>query len=130
MTCGRLGLLAGLHALLWVCARKLASRSLRNLALASHGLLTRSRLACGGHTVLQLLILPAGHLARVDNLLAQLGTLMNNRRVDNYVVFSQDLLGLPLRRRDVARRKEWGLVWDIFGPPGPAFAKEALFEAT
>ena len=55
---------------------------------------------------------------------------MEYRWVDNNVIFPQDLLGLPLCRRDVTRRKEWGLVWDIFGPPGPAFAKEALFEAT
>jgi hypothetical protein len=122
MTCGRQGLLAGFHALLWVGARKLASGSLGCRPLASHGLLTRPRLACSGHTVLQLLILPAGHLARVDHLLTHLGALVNDRRVDDYVVFSEDLLGLPLCGWDVTRRKEWGLVWDILGPPGPAFA--------
>ena len=76
MTCGRIGMLAGLHALLWVGTRELASRSLRDSPLTSNGLLTRPRLACGGHTVLQLLILSARHLARVDNLLTHLGALM------------------------------------------------------
>ena len=107
-------MLARFHALLWVGARQLASRSLRDRALASHGLLTRPRFACGGHTVLQLLILSARHLARVDNLLAQLVALMKYRRVDNNVIFPQDLLGLLLCRRDLTRRKEWGLIWDIF----------------
>jgi hypothetical protein len=114
MTCGRLGLLARLHAFLWVCARELASGSLRDRALASHGLLTRPRLACGGHTVLQLLILSARHLTRVDNLLAQLVALMKYRWVDNNVILPQDLLGLLLCRRDLTCRKERGLIWDIF----------------
>jgi hypothetical protein len=129
MTYGCLGLLAGFYALLWVGARELASGSLRDRALASHGLLTSPRFACGGHTVLQLLVLPAGHLARVDDLLTHLGTLIEYRRVDNNVIFSQDLLGLPLCGH-VTRRKECVLVWDIFGPPWPALPKKALFEAT